>query len=79
MRRPDRPDNGEIVWLVQRRERNERGEFGNDLVVQKHRRRIVGPSMNNAVPDGRDISPLQPRHRDPHHRPRRGRVIESFF
>ena len=40
---------GEVMGLVQRRERNEASEFGNDLGVDQHRALIEQPAMDDAM------------------------------
>ena len=77
-RRADRLDYREIVRLVKRRERNERGEFGDDLIIEEQGSGIVGPSMDDAMPDCGNVPTVEPRRRDLHHGARRRRMIESF-
>ena len=77
-RRADRLDYREIVRLVKRRERNERGEFGDDLIIEEQGSGIVGPSMDDAMPDCGNVPTVEPRRRDLHHGARRRRMIKSF-
>ena len=73
----DRPNRREIMRLVQRRERDERRKLLDDLIRQEQRRRVIGAAVNDSVTDRGDVAPLEPLCADPHHRPRRGGVIEA--
>ena len=73
---PYRPNDREIMRLMQRRERNEGGEPLDDVVRKQQRRGIFAPAMHDAMADGGDVAPLQPGRRDAHHGLRRRGVIE---
>src|SRR5205085_9488895 len=48
------PDGRQVVWLVQRRERNEFRKVLQHRVVDAHRRGVVLPAVNDAVSDARE-------------------------
>ena len=53
--RRDDADGGEVVRLVQRRQRLERGQAGEDVGVDAHRAVEVGAAVDDAVADGAEL------------------------
>ena len=51
----DDADGGEVVRLVQRRQRLERGQPGEDGGVEQHRAVEVGAAVDDAVADGAEL------------------------
>ncbi len=74
--RADGRDRREIVGLVQRRERHERLEFLEKPIRYPLRHRVMGPTMNDAVPDGEKIRAPQSVGRHPDEDMRRRVVID---
>ena len=55
----DRANGVEVVRLVHRGERDQPLQSRQDVVVYRHRRRIVGTAVGHAVPDGHRYHPGQ--------------------
>ena len=54
-------DRRQVVRLMQRRERNEFLERGEDICVEPHRLRVFQPAVHDAVADRREFGPRPPR------------------
>src|ERR1700744_4382542 len=74
----DRLHRPEIMWLMQRRQRNELGQIGKNLLVQQDGRAILHTAMHNTMSDAENWRPLcQPR-TSRQYFPRRCLVVETF-
>ena len=52
-------DRGEVVGLVQRRERDELLQQGDHVAVDPHRLGVIRPAVDHAVSDGLEVHPLR--------------------
>ena len=79
-----RLDAGDVVRLVERRERDELAQLGEHRLVDQHRRGEVGAAVDDAMADGDDpariADVLEPTENDAHRRvmvERAGRRVEG--